>query len=327
MLSCIIPLSAVHAFTQPPYIIDNDLPPTIIPEEDVVLPVKDIDDSSLSQSRKRLMSRIEQMSASIDGFFLSRFFGEDIDNEENYAGSRGKISFDINYRTDDQFDFKLGVKLKIDLPYTNDRLKLLISSDDEQDAEDTIIDSVEQPEYNTALRFIIQESGKWKNDADIGLRGGLPFNPFLRYRVERRAYFNYWNLRIRQAIFARREEGVGAKSEIRFDYPVDHYQLIRVDGSAEYLEKQDYFDLEYNATYFRELDIRRAVAVSFKGVGDDETHARIDSYSLTFRYRQQIWRPWFFTEVSQAFEWDEENEFNTVPVTGIKFEVLLDNQY
>ena len=95
---------------------------------------------------------------------MDAFFGDDL-IDDDIQGSRAKIRMSTRQVSGDTLEYKFGVSVKLDLPHTNDRLKLLIESEEEEDAvQQNFLESVDNTNYSTALRFLINERAAWRTD-------------------------------------------------------------------------------------------------------------------------------------------------------------------
>ncbi|MEE3190764.1 MAG: hypothetical protein VX281_07380, partial [Pseudomonadota bacterium] len=136
--------------------------PTLIPygtvwpekpetEEDVQT---EVTDDMAERSRRWLIDHLDNLSGGIDSFFVDHFFNDDVTDVQGH-GSHAKFSFFTRRELGDPVDYKFGVSLNIELPHTNDRLNLLLESEDEDVRESQVLESPDNVTYSSALRFII----------------------------------------------------------------------------------------------------------------------------------------------------------------------------
>jgi len=305
---------------------------SIIPLDDVQLPELDsrvqtqVTDDMMDRSKDWLAGYINRLSGGIDTFFVDTFFSEEV-LEDDVKGSRAKISFYSRREIGEPVDYKFGVSLRVALPNTNDRLNLLFQSEDEEDArEGDPLESLENAEYSTALRFIINESEKWKNNIDAGINWGVPPDPFVRFRARRYVYLSEWELKVTQSVFYFVEDGSGEETRFQADYPLNIEKLFRLNASAEYMKQDDYFTLKYGAGLYHELSRTRALAYTAGANGDTENGATFNAYSAGFRYRQLVYSDWVFAEINPEFIWTQDTDYETTPVIMLRFEGVISEQ-
>src|SRR5690554_4156303 len=85
-------------------------------------------------SRQWVTDRINNFSEDVDVFFVQSFFNTEV-FDDDIDGSRGVISLDTRREIGGDYIYKLSAKLKLELPNTEKRLKLLISSEDDSEYE------------------------------------------------------------------------------------------------------------------------------------------------------------------------------------------------
>lgn len=317
---------SVQAVWQEPMILGDQ---TIIgdvsdPELDEPYPSETpVREDVIEQSRLWLGDYLDRFSGNIDSFFVDTFFSDDITGDD-VEGTRARFSFFTRRELGDPVDYKFGLDVKLVLPNTNQRLNLLLESEDESVRESDPLESVENNEYSAALRFIIKESESWKTNLDAGIRWGTPPNPFLQARARRYIYLHNWSINATQKLFYRVLDGVGEETRIQFNRPLTIDQLLRFDAQASYLLEEDYFKLGYSAGYYQELSRKAALGYVASASGSNQhADATFYAYSLAFRYRRQVWREWVFFEVSPELIWTRENDYETTPVIMFRLESVL----
>lgn len=275
-------------------------------------------------SRDWIHDYINSVSKNVDGFFIDTFFGDDI-LEDDVSGSRAKLSLFTRKVAGEPIDYRYGLSVKLVLPNTNERLKLLFESSENEDAErgSTELSPVDNVEYLTALRFIITESNRWKVNFDTGVRWGIPMDVFTRLKLRRNAYFDHFKLRATQTIFWTAQEGVGEKTDFEFNKPLDHNSIMRLDMDAEYLLNNDYFDLSYGLGLYHELNNKAVLSYYLRASGDTIDEATFNNYGVGIRYRKKVYKDWMFAEINPELETASDNQYKTTPILMLRFEALV----
>ncbi|QQD21071.1 hypothetical protein GJQ54_04480 [Oceanospirillaceae bacterium ASx5O] len=328
LLLTILWIAPVYSWWPQPVLLPEDaaarLPDMATPPETVAEPQQTLAaDGSLESSRAWLAGYLNSVSGSLDSFFVDAFFGDDLIGDD-VSGTRGKISMATRKVSGDALEFKFGVSVKLDLPNTNDRLKLLIESDEEDEGvQQNFLDSVDNTSYSTALRFLVNERAAWRTDFDVGIRGGLPFNPFSRFRARRYAYLSEWEMRATQTLYYFRDDGWGEDTELRLDYPLNTEKLFRINTRARYLLDNRFFDLNYDLALYHELGPHSVLAYNAGASGDSAQGATFYSYYAGVRYRRQVYRDWVFFEIAPQFEWHRDTDYRTRPVLMLRLESLI----
>jgi hypothetical protein len=308
-------------------------PPMLLPQVEMMLPdiPRQVDSTQMEashdmmdRSRGWVANYLDNLSGGIDSFFVDVFFDETF-AQENTKGSLAKISFYTRREIGDPVDYKFGVGIRLVLPHTNERLNLLLESEDEQAREGDPLESVENPTYSAALRFIIRETEYWTTNIDAGVKWAMIPDPFVRLRARRFAYFDHWNMRITQTFSYFTSDGYGEDTALVFDYPLSTERLLRLETKASYLLNDDFFELRYGIGSYRELSRKAAIALVGQARGDTENGATFNHYSAAFRYRRQVYKSWMFFEVAPGLEWSGDKDYETTPVIMFRLEAVMAN--
>ncbi len=276
----------------------------------------------IERSRYWLAGYLDHVSAGLDSFFVDRFFSEDI-IEDDIGGSRAKLSFYTRRELGDPVDYKFGLSVRLVLPHTNKRLKLLLVSEDEDARESDPLESVENNEYSAALRFIIQESENWKTNLDAGIRWGVPPDPFSRIRARRYLSLYDWETRITQTLYYFSIKGWGERTSMQLNHGLGNDSLFRINTGAEYVLNDRYFSLAYDVGIYHELNPKAAIGYIAGATGDTEFQTGFYNYFVSIRYRRQIYKDWVFAEVSPELIWESDNGYDTTPVIMFRIETLV----
>lgn len=308
-----------------PRLLDDSYPPYTPPpptEEKPDIAETNVSPAMIERSRTWLADYLNRLSGNIDSFFVDSFFSEDI-IEDDVKGSRAKLSLYTRRVLDDPVDYKFGLSVKVVLPNTNEKLNLLIASEDEDKRESDPIESVGNVDYSSALRYIINETDQWKTNIDAGIRWGIPPDPFVRYRARRYAYLSEWELKTTQTLYYYTSKGWGEETKLQMDYPLNTEKLFRINSKAGYLVNDEYFKLSYDLGLYHELSHTSALAYVAGASGDTEHGATFSSYNASFRYRQLIYSNWVYGEVEPLFMWDRDKNYETTPVIMFRIEAVI----
>ncbi|MFT7260779.1 MAG: hypothetical protein ACI9MS_002650 [Glaciecola sp.] len=280
--------------------------------------------SFIDYSHDWLKEYIDDFSYNVDGFFIDTFFSDDI-IEDDVSGSRAKLSFFTRREIGQPVGYNYGISIKLVLPNTNEHFKLLFQSseDEEAERENDPINTVDNVEYSTALRYVFQETDRWKVNFDTGIRWGIPSDPFSRLRFRRYAYFDDFRVKATQSFLWSGNDGFGEESKVELNQPLNIDRLIRYSVGAKYLLNEDFFDLNYGMTLFHELNSSEIIAYYYRAAGDTISNMTFNNYGIGVRYRRKIYQDWMFAEVNPELETQVENEYDITPIIMFRFEALI----
>jgi len=312
-------LSATTENTSRHHLIDPNLqehsPKSIAEQEDIII---------LEWSRDLARDYVESLNDGVDSFFMGAFFDDEIINDES-SGSNGRLFFTTRRVQGGGVDYNAGINLKLVLPKTRDRFKLLIETEDNENSqkESNIINTAENVTYSTAIRVEIREGKRWKSSWDNGIRwSGKPVY-FSRVRARRTDYFDEWRLRVLQSIEWRTDVKWGAKFDAGLLRPIDLHRHFRTGFTADYLLTDDFAELQASAAIFEQVSERAAMLYRISALGDTEHLTKVNNYILTFSYRRKIYKSFVFAEVVPELAWPREDDYEVTPAINFRFKMII----
>ncbi len=285
-------------------------------EEDIVF---------LNWSRELMVDYVETLNDGVDSFFMGAFFDDELVGDES-SGSSGRIYLTTRrVEGEDGVDYKVGFSLKLVLPKTRDRFKLLIETDEDEDdqKENNLIGTANNVTYSTAIRIELHESESWRSSLDNGVRwAGEPVY-FSRLRTRRTDYFETWRSRILQTFYWRSDVEWGASLDASILKPLDLRRHFRSGFSADYLVSDDVAQLEASAAIFDEINPRSAMLYQLAAFGDTESLTKVNEYVLSFTYRRKIYRHFVFAEVVPEVAWPRERLYDSTGAISFRLEMIF----
>lgn len=275
--------------------------------------------------------RFGSFMGQVDGFFSNA--GSDDDAVSNSSWAR--IRIDGVRANDEDFELKTSVKLRAVLPRTERKLKLLISTEDDDsdragDAQDVGGDS----DASLALRFIRSARDKSDVNLDIGVRqrdGDIQYFGRLNlrfsldldenwmasaansyYHYSKSGYENTLSFDFRRELFSR--ESVYFRTFTAFDWEKDH------KGAK----------IGHTSGIYWQLDDQRSIA--FEGLANYHTAInpgvtdRFVGHQFRVRWRHNVWRPWFFYEVWPSVAWPSVTKYRQANGILLRAEFIIGQQ-
>jgi hypothetical protein len=292
-------------------------------------PQTTVSDSQEQQSRSGESSRDEKSSvADTSQRFLSRnlldisraidmFFAGDRVMEESY-GSYGCVRASIFYQEAGEVDTSGDVCLKVDLPNTKKRWKLVIISD-KDDEDESVFDpgsetvpSVAAEESGTlaGFRYVAREEILRHTNFDIGIKSGTPVDPFVRARFRRVWVPEPWLFRLTESVYWFKSRHTGVLSRLDVERAFVHEFYVRLTTEADFRDAEDQFHLRQTFGVYRRVGKGRALNLEWQIYGTtNNPETRVEYYVYRARYRVNLWRDWFFVEVSPQLLYQRENDF------------------
>lgn len=262
---------------------------------------------------------------------IDRFFGEERVHQES-RGSHIWISLDAVSQEGEPFGYASGTRAKVVLPRTEERLKLLLESEDgrrtsdlrDERLQEDVVSSVETNQYTAAGRVTVTRSTHWNIDTDLGLRVHSGFDPFVRLRV-RRAFFpqSEWQLRATETVAWFRKTELTETTQLDLEHQVDTDKFFRASLNATWREETRWFDFGQNLFLYYNISPSRGLVYQGSVFGRSEPNAHVTQYLLAVRYRKRVYRDWLYVEARPEARFPEEENFKFTPAFVLRLDMLF----
>lgn len=317
---------AVIAAPQDEMIIEDDTGPdsSLVEEEEPLEPQADLSLGFLDLSREWVFEYVESLNDGVDSFFMGDFLDDELIDDES-SGSNGRLFLLTRRVQGEGVDYQTGVRLKLVLPRTRDRLKLLVETDENEDdaKESDLIGTTNNVTYSTAIRVEIRKGRRWKTSWDNGVRWeGEPVY-FSRLRARRTDYFGEWRSRFLQSLYWRTDDGWGAKLNTQLLRPIDFRRHFSTGLDADYLLDNDYADLIADMAIFDELSHRSAMLYRFAAEGDTNKLTKVNNYVFTVSFRRKIYKNFVFAEITPEIAWPRALDYEATPALNFRLEMIF----
>lgn len=243
------------------------------------------------------------------------------DNDSDKAAAKGYLQLSWLPRSGDLNDVDVNFKVSLNLPQWSDRLSLVIDNDDDEDEhlldyESNHINDEEQ-DVNIAFQYIKHFSQQRSVKNRVG---------FSRKQVYLRSEMKF-SWMVQHVDFSLRP---------RLDYFLQDGVEPSITTSAAYQLEESYFSLSANWQKRQtESNTRRKIGfyhikptgenqLLVSGVQYNKSNNADDipneSYFVSVRYRNLLYKSWMYFEVEPFVEFDQENDFRTE--VGIVFSLI-----
>ncbi len=278
----------------------------------------------------------DYLSGKVTSFasYLDHLFGGDRHfQESNQSVLQLNLTRVTGYGGDKSY--KLAARMKLKLPITEWRLRLLVETDPENNLTDEPITSppvtnrkVSVPStLALAVRYEKKEDVRWYFNTDVGIKfrgiAKAP-NPFVRARSSYTAPIGQWRLKASESVYWFNTTGLGETTLLDLDRIVSAQFLFRATSSAIWLYDTQNFSLRQNMTLFHTLSDRSALSYQASVIGASEPQLRVTDYVLQLFYRYRMNREWLFFEFNPQLHFPREQNYNSSPTLNVRLEMLFD---
>jgi hypothetical protein len=268
---------------------------------------------TMDVTHRSLSRGIEGTAKGIDAFFASE------EALQEATGSFVKLRFDANWIESRGDKYQADVDARLDLPGTEDRLQLLVESDPAQTGaeDDPLADSPgEAADDEEGLAVAVEawlegeRAVDWQLRPALGIRGGLPLNPFARFRAIRRHQYAKWDSRFAATLVYFYQDGLIFSASKDFDRPLSDTLVFRTRSAYQWRRKQERETFQETLSLFKTLTERRRVAYEVGLTADDQPGWALNEYFARIRYRQRVYKHWLFAELQPRVRWPKATNYD-----------------
>lgn len=278
--------------------------------------------------------RFGNFMGQIDGFFSSAGNDDDAVSNESWA----RIRFDGVRDSTEDFEFDPSLKLRAVLPQTEQRLKLLFSTEDD-DNESNDVEAVgnagssgtSRQNASLALRFIRTARDKADVNLDIGVRQrNGQIQTFARLNTKFRTTLGAsWQFSTANSYYYYSKSGFEDRLSFDFRRPLYDREDIffRTFTEFNWRQRQKGAIVGQTLGLYRQYGATRALA--FEALAGYHTSLntgvsdRFQGHELRIRWRHNVWRPWFFYEVWPSVSWPSTNGYNRAEGLLLRAEIII----
>ncbi|NWO06128.1 MAG: hypothetical protein HLX50_10660 [Alteromonadaceae bacterium] len=215
-------------------------------------------------------------------------------------------------------DFEPEVRFRLEVPTTEEKLKLVIDSEtedlvplEERDRDRQLVDSERTDSETTgALRYITEIGDAVNFTTDIGGRLRLPPEMFWRAKAGKGWQLsNDWSLAAEQRVYYYHTEGWGARSWFGVNRPLPDGWRFFSSSELEWQHDERKFESAQIFSIRKRLNNRSEIRPRLGVLGESQPEWRTTSYFADVTWRYRIYEDWLFAEFIPALSFPREKNF------------------
>ncbi|MCL5041087.1 MAG: hypothetical protein M1440_01190 [Gammaproteobacteria bacterium] len=271
---------------------------------------------------------VTSTSRNLDGF-ISREYPD----YDNTSYLRLRYTYDWEEAHTNEHD--LGVRFRLDLPTTEERLRLIIESEPEE-ARGTLADQGtgrvpdDQASTSDTVLGLDRLSGRdkreqWNFRSGAGVRLRWPLDPYARITAERLWDLGQgpWQLGSDNRASWFNNRGYSARSRWDVGRPLDEQLHLRFVTTFQWQEEEDTLEFSESAELHQILSNRSAIRYSAVMIGNSLSDPRINDYYLQAYYRRDIHRDRVFLDLIPELHFPRRADFDPRWAFTLRFELYF----
>jgi hypothetical protein len=275
-----------------------------------------------------LSSVVQKTANTIDGFFGSNRHTRWEDNRTSI-----RLRFNFDFVEGQSVDPNAQVKLNLVLPALDNRVRLVMNPDDDDESGNRGDDSRDESEL--ALRFMGRQFGNLQSSYDLGLRiKDSDLALFLRWNTQLGHDLGHsWHNRFTNQLYWYTDTHFRDDFRVYFERRLSERFFFRSRTRIQYGQEYgaELFP-EQRFTLFQTINPKHALAYEalvgvvpfdetiFKEDNIDVLDEKYTHYELRLRYRTNMMFPWLFFEFWPIVSWPEEHDYETTYAARFRVE-------
>lgn len=273
----------------------------------------------------------------VDGFFSDATTNGGELNNDSWA----RIRLDASRPAGEDFEIKPSVKIRVSLPNTERRFKLLFSTeDDDTDVVGGNVGRVQSSAVSSdsnasaAIRFIRSARDNGNADVDLGVRqreGDIQYfgRLVLGYR---KLLARKWNFSASNSYWHYSKSGFENRLTTDFQRQLFYQDNLFIRSHSEINWRKGRKGAIVGQTFglYSQLGDRKALAfealAGYHTSLNDGLADRYRGHEFRIRWRHNVWRPWFFYEVWPSVSWPAATDYEKSYGILLRMEMVIGNR-
>lgn len=268
---------------------------------------------------------------------IDSFFGGDQSsavNNESYL----RLGQEIDWMEGEGTDGDISIRYRIDLPTTEERLRLIIESDPEE-SQGTLAEQGSGRLYNdqrdrrsSTLGLDWLESRdkreNWSNRIGVGIRLRLPLDPYVRFTSERLWDIGEgpWQLESSNRVSWFNNEGYSARTQWDIGRPLSDNRHLRFITTVQWREEEDTLEYSEIAELNQRLNRRSALRYSAIAIGESASNPRMTNYYLQTRYRRDVHKGILFADIIPELHFQRDVSYDPRWAMTLRLEMYFQRE-
>ena len=281
--------------------------------------------SFLDSTQTYLSGNVEALAQNLDEFFSS--------DKTLYqsSGTYLRLREDIISTEGNGLKVKGDVKLRLQLPVTQKKLRLSFASGSKkgtfdesvEDGQLPLTDIEEEENYTAELQTVIGEKDGWQFKPSIGAYLSTTIDPYIKFNFNRQDTFGRWSLNWDETPYKIDSIGWGVDSYFELNRKIGDSHIFRSASFAGWLKETDQFELRQVFSFNTQISDKKAISY-FTGIfGNDKPKINTTQYLVGINYRQNIHKDYLFIELKPQISYEKERNFDAEHSMIFRLEMLF----
>ncbi|MBI2521324.1 MAG: hypothetical protein HYV97_12955 [Bdellovibrio sp.] len=215
-------------------------------------------------------------------------------------------------------EYNFDLKIKVHLPSTTKRMKIVIEKERDEILESTNSDAVNartgettptKSNYVAGLNYILSSSPYYETFLDLGMKILLPLDPFAKFRIQKNVITSYVNISAAQKFIYYRQDGFQEISQLSFSRKFNPTFQTEQANSLSWEDKTDTFILRNSLTLNQNITDKKTMSYSIGANARLSPVLHYYSYDCAISYRQLIHSKWLYASLAIGADFPKDHDF------------------
>ena len=267
----------------------------------------------VDEAQRFISTQWTDLNYNTDMFFSNRGYrrSENKSMIMAYYAIYKKENFDPKYNFD--------LKIKVHLPSTTKRMKIVIEKERDEILESSSSTAViagdneaapTKSNYVAGLNYLLSTSPYYEMFLDFGMKILLPLDPFTKFRIQKNITTSFVNISAAQKLILYRQDGFQEVTQLSFSRKFNQTFQTEQTNSLSWEDKTDTFILRNSLALYQNIADEKTMSY---GIG---ANARLSpvlfyySYVCAITYRQLIHSSWLYASLTVGADFPKEHDFD-----------------
>lgn len=295
---------------------------------------EDEEPGMVTRSLLRMEARRDWLSDHYVGMWrgLDRYFTDQsaVDMEND---SELRLEMRQSFLAEGEVVSDARLRVRVDLPNTEKKLKLFFSSDEDRTVEQRVRETssgerIRREDSISGVEFAPDdEDRKWKRKFSGGVRLRSGLVPYVKFKIKREwgdEEDDDWHREFRQEIeYFDDEDRWGETTEFTATKPVGDFYIFRSWTEAEFKDLENIFEYAQVFTLSRIFSERSALHYRLGAVGASEPVPRVNGVFYGVSWQYQLYEDWIFLGISPEVFYPREINWGAEPSLTFRLEIFF----
>lgn len=234
---------------------------------------------------------------------------------------------------DTEYDFQI----KIDLPNTTRKLKIVIEKQQDEISNAISDSSVSrnksasrdgkapakrQTHYTAGANLVLKQSEYFASLLHFGIRLDMPLNPVVKIDLQKEINTKHMKIGLSQKIIYYRQEGLQEISQLTLTKKFNNKLQLDFINSLVWSEETDYLIFRNNFILYQSLGHEKGISYSVGANTMFHPH-RFDSFDTSISYRQLIYKDWLYSTWTIGADFFKVNDYKDEKFVQFRFDLFF----